>query len=98
MTILSAPPGLSSTSQTGLVKPFGPHHSASCFGSVHALNTVSRGALKTRVMISSRSANVFVSSALVIGRSHHFNSPGVGSRCAAEDYCFFSQLIIHGAP
>src|ERR1700732_1343833 len=70
MTILSAPPGLRSISQTGLVKVFGPHHFASCFGSVHALNTSSRGALKTRVMVSSRSANVFLSALLVTGCSY----------------------------
>src|SRR5216684_3470743 len=69
MTIRSAPPGLRSTSQTGLVKVFGPHHFASCFGSVHALKTSSRGALKTRVMVSSRSANGAVRAAVAIEES-----------------------------
>src|SRR5437763_13467663 len=49
-----APPGRTSNAQTGLVKCFGPHHCATCFGSVHALNTRSRGASKMRVMTSSR--------------------------------------------
>src|SRR5579871_4999160 len=59
MTMRSAPPGFASTSQTGLVKPLGPHHCASSFGSVQALNTRSRGALKTRVIVISRSAKDF---------------------------------------
>src|SRR6266849_6140898 len=37
------------------VKPFGPHHCAMCFGSVHAFHTRSRGASKTRVAVISRS-------------------------------------------
>ena len=36
------------------MKYLGPHHFAICFGSVHALNTRSRGASMMRVMISSR--------------------------------------------
>src|SRR5260370_42150869 len=54
MTMRQAPPGLTSISQTGFVKPRGPHQCAMCLGSVHALNTSSRGASKTRVMTSSR--------------------------------------------
>src|SRR5882762_453050 len=38
------------------VKPIGPHHCATCLGSVHALNTSSRGASKTRDRTISRSA------------------------------------------
>src|SRR5580658_1261537 len=45
-----APPTRASTSQTGFVKPFGPHHRASCFPSVQALKTVARGASKIRVI------------------------------------------------
>src|SRR3972149_245681 len=56
-----APPGRTFNSQTGFVNPFGPHHCATCFGSVHALNTSSRGASKTRVMTSSRSVAVMAS-------------------------------------
>src|SRR3984893_7135670 len=52
-----APPGRTSSSQTGFVKPLGPHHCASSFGSVQALNTISRGASNTRVILSSRSAD-----------------------------------------
>src|SRR6476620_3922578 len=48
-----APPGRTSSSHTGLVKRCGPHHCSICFGSVHALNTISGGASKTRVMTSS---------------------------------------------
>src|SRR6266545_6909511 len=43
------------------VKPFGPHHCATCLGSVHASNTRSRGASMTRVVTISGSA-VFVAS------------------------------------
>src|SRR5712691_9834410 len=99
MTILNAPPGLRSTSQSGLVKVFGPHHFASSFGSVHALNTTLRGALKMRVMVSSRSANVFMSSALVIERSHgSILLACVSAARLRRDHCAFSQLIIHGVP
>src|SRR5437667_8843163 len=56
MTIRSAPPGRTSISQTGFVKPFGPHHFATCTGSVQALNTSARGASKMRVMTTVRSA------------------------------------------
>src|SRR5258708_34974385 len=55
MTMRQAPPGRTSISQTGFVKPCGPHHCAICFGSVHAFHTRSRGASKTRVMTNSRS-------------------------------------------
>src|SRR4029077_12653679 len=48
-----APPGRKSNSQTGLVNPWGPHHRATCFGSVHTLNTSSRGASNTRVSTNS---------------------------------------------
>src|ERR1700704_271094 len=48
-----APPGRKSNSQTGLENPRGPHHCATRFGSVHALNTSSRGASNTRVSTSS---------------------------------------------
>src|SRR5256712_485323 len=55
MLIRMAPPGRTSSSQTGAVKSFGGNHCAICFGSVHALNTRSRGASNTRVVTSSRS-------------------------------------------
>src|SRR5260370_10729755 len=48
-----APPGRKSNSQTGLENPRGPHHCATCFGSVQALNTSSRGASNTRVSTNS---------------------------------------------
>src|SRR6266571_3446330 len=56
-----APPGLTSISWIVVVKPVGPHHWAICRGSVHALNTSSLGALKTRLMTISRSVVVEVS-------------------------------------
>src|SRR6267143_499883 len=55
-----APPGRTSRSQTGFVNPWGPHHCATCFGSVQALNTSSRGASKTRVSTNSRSSFVMM--------------------------------------
>src|SRR5207249_7688434 len=51
-----APPGRTSISQKGVVKPCGPHQRARCSGSVQALKTRRRGASKTRVMTSSRSS------------------------------------------
>src|SRR5258705_9888164 len=48
-----APPGRASNSQTGFVKRLGPHHCATIFGSVQALNTSSRSASKTRVSTNS---------------------------------------------
>src|SRR5260370_14426467 len=56
MTIRKAPPGRRSISHTGLVKPRGPHHFAKWSGSVHILNTSSRGASMRRLRMSSRSA------------------------------------------
>src|SRR5215475_5911147 len=41
------PPTRKSIWQTGAVKPFGPHHCITYFGSVHAFQTSSRGASKT---------------------------------------------------
>src|ERR1700737_1706489 len=43
------PPTRKSIWQTGAVKPFGPHHCITYFGSVHAFQTNSRGASKTLV-------------------------------------------------
>src|ERR1700728_3317674 len=43
------PPTRKSISQKGAVKPFGPHHCITYFGSVHAFQTNSRGASKTLV-------------------------------------------------
>src|ERR1700742_2746698 len=45
----SFPPTRKSISQTGAVKPFGPHHCMMYFGSVHAFQTNSRGASKILV-------------------------------------------------
>src|SRR5690348_1876247 len=54
------PPARKSIWQTGAVKPFGPHHCITYFGSVHAFQTSSRGASKTLVTtIRSFSFTVF---------------------------------------
>src|SRR5579864_8357851 len=54
------PPTRKSIWQTGEVKPFGPHHCITYFGSVHAFHTNSRGASKTLVTtIRSISLTVF---------------------------------------
>src|SRR6201998_471094 len=54
------PPTRKSILQTGAVKPFGPHHCITYFGSVHAFQTNSRGASKTLVTtIRSISLTVF---------------------------------------
>src|SRR5258708_2519258 len=49
------PPGRTSFSCVVVVKPLGPHHTLICFGSVHAFQTISRGASNMRVMTISRS-------------------------------------------
>src|SRR5579859_5766319 len=54
------PPTRTSILQTGAVKPFGPHHCITYFGSVHAFQTISRGASKILVTtIRSTSLTVF---------------------------------------
>src|SRR6201985_2542883 len=54
------PPTRKSILQTGAVKPFGPHHCITYFGSVHAFQTNSRGASKTLVItIRSTSLTAF---------------------------------------
>src|SRR4051794_7634769 len=55
ITTWMRPPGRASHSHTGLVKPRGPHHWATCAGSVHACHTSARGALKVRTIFTSRS-------------------------------------------
>src|SRR3984885_6021395 len=56
----SFPPTRKSISQTGAVKPLGPHHCMMYFGSVHAFQTNSRGASKILVTtIRSISLTVF---------------------------------------
>src|SRR6201996_1266229 len=67
------PPTRKSISQKGAVKPFGPHHCVTYFGSVHAFQTNSRGASKTLVTtIRSVSFTVlFVISNLLFFHSIH---------------------------
>src|SRR5271154_2472224 len=62
MTSRQPPPGRTSMSRLVVVKPRGPHQRTICFGSVHAPKTRSRGASKTRVTTSSRSAGSAISS------------------------------------
>src|ERR1700734_476889 len=59
----SFPPTRKSISQTGAVKPFGPHHCMMYFGSVHAFQTNSRGASKTFVT-TIRSTSLILFSAI----------------------------------
>src|ERR1700737_915363 len=69
------PPTRKSISQAGQLKPFGPHHCITYFGSVHAFQTNSRGASKTLVTtIRSISFTVlFVISALRFFHLIHTN-------------------------
>src|ERR1700692_5074954 len=54
------PPTRKSISEAGQLKPFGPHHCITYFGSVHAFQTSSRGASKILVTtIRSISLTVF---------------------------------------
>src|SRR5258708_17842861 len=53
MSMRMAPPGRTSTWQTGLVNPRGPHHCSKCFGSIHAFQTSLRGASNVRIRMSS---------------------------------------------
>src|SRR5687767_6583376 len=68
MTNRHAPPGRTSISYVVIRKPFGPHQFGTCFGSVHILNTSSRGASNTRLPTISRPDSVadeLLSSSLV---------------------------------
>src|SRR6201998_383191 len=74
----SFPPTRKSILQTGAVKPFGPHHCMMYFGSVHALQTNSRGASKTLVTtIRSISLTVFsvISDLLFLHSIHNHLQP-----------------------
>src|SRR6266850_3703980 len=55
MTKRQTPPAFTSILWVVVVKPFGPHHSRMCSGSVHSFHTKSRGASKTRIPRISRS-------------------------------------------
>lgn len=52
MVVRQAPPGRTSSANSGTVKPLGPHHFASCSALVSARNTRSRGASKRREILS----------------------------------------------
>src|SRR5437763_13827512 len=54
MTKRQTPPGRKSKACVVVVKPFGPHHCARCFGSVQTENTRWRGALNTCVPMIDR--------------------------------------------
>src|SRR6201997_863234 len=64
------PPTRKSILQTGEVKPFGPHHCITYFGSVHAFQTNSRGASKT-LLTTIRSVSVAVFFVISTLRSFH---------------------------
>src|SRR6202050_5308546 len=69
------PPTRTSIWQTGAVKPFGPHHCITYFGSVHAFQTSSRGASQTLVItIRSISLTVFsvISGLLFLHLIHNY--------------------------
>ncbi len=53
ITMFILPPGIASTSHTGLVTPLGPHHLATSLESVHALHTMSSEASNVLVISSS---------------------------------------------
>src|SRR5437588_463156 len=63
------PPTRKSILQTGAVKPFGPHHCITYFGSVHAFQTNSRGASKILV-ITIRSVSLIVFFVISVLRFH----------------------------
>src|SRR5580704_16753179 len=54
MTKRQTPPGRNSKRDVVVVKPFGPHHCARCFASVHTENTRSRGASNSRMPMIER--------------------------------------------
>src|SRR5580693_7048416 len=91
----SFPPTRKSIWQTGAVKPFGPHHCITYFGSVHAFQTNSRGASKTLVTtIRSISLTVFsvISDLLFFHLLHNlfqlvetlFPEPAIANRPVAD--------------
>src|SRR5437016_14547141 len=57
MTNCHTPPGRTSICCMVVWKPRGPHHCTTCCGSVHIVQTSSRGALKTRVPAIARSVS-----------------------------------------
>src|SRR5271156_5281636 len=57
MTKRQTPPGRRSKARVVVVKPFGPHHCARCFGSVKASKTRARGASYRRVVTIARAAS-----------------------------------------
>src|SRR6266511_1559747 len=63
------PPGRTSSSQVDSTNPSGANHFANCFGSVHALYTSSRGALKTRLVVRVRSAGALTGLAVPLVNS-----------------------------
>src|SRR5215467_12509189 len=72
MTKRHTPPGRKSNAQVVVENPIGPHQRARCWGAVHAAHTSSRGAAKTRLVMSDRwsgfSSRSFLSSTLVFLR------------------------------
>src|SRR3954463_12166634 len=67
----NAPPGRGSASHEGTVKPRGPNQRESAFASVHAANTHSRGASRTRVTVTVRSlrSTLLLGEGLEVGKA-----------------------------
>src|SRR6266481_6326879 len=65
ITMRKSPPGRESISHDVILKPLGPAQHAIRSGSAQALNTRSRGALKTRVMSNSRSRDSLAAALLL---------------------------------
>src|ERR1051325_9472786 len=86
------PPTRKSIWQTGAVKPFGPHHCITYFGSVHAFQTSSRGASKTLV-ITIRSVSFTV--LFVISDLHFFH---LLYNCIQLVETLFPELAIANRP
>src|SRR5215471_16985163 len=66
-----------------VLNPLGPHHCATCFGSVHTLNTTSRGASKTRERTRS---GAFLFAALL--------APASGAAMVSLLFLDLSQVIV----
>src|ERR1700735_5095185 len=77
------PPTRKSISQTGAVKPFGPHHCITYFGSVHAFQTNSRGASKTLV------TTIRSGSLTVLFVISHLRFCHLSSQPSSFDFVFF---------
>src|SRR3984893_12537996 len=85
-----APPTLSSTSATGVVKGAGANHCFSKGGSVQQRNSFSRGASISRVRTSSLGTSVMVFSDC---RARFRHKDGDGARYPTSDQCSLAPFI-----